>query len=627
MTKQYFVIFLLAVFLNKSHAQEYLGGLSNNPVLISSEVVEKHKKQSSTLLKLPFFDDFSYNSTRPSALLWDETNFAFINNSYGRGLVSTGVATFDAVNKNGKFNANSLSSVYMSDELKSHAIDLSNADMNSLWLSFYYQPQGYGNAPEKNDSLILQVSSEIGVWENIWYANGMEFEFFRDSILQINPQLEGEFLEFDYVMVKLDSQKYKSSNFKFRFVNYVSLSSEHESYAVNCDHWNIDYVYLNDGRDSLDVGMFDVACVEPPRLFLRNFESVPWTHYTEVQRSELAKKDLLVRNNDTEVRIAERAELLINEKESGELLKATYLASWSVDPLETEKNPWKYDADPLFEVKAVDELHINYQLKLTVEDSVPQNNIASKDYHFTNYYAYDDGTAENTYGIDASGAKVAYRFKSYVPDTLKGVSISFFDTYPTGEGATAFNLCVWSDNNGIPGELLLVDEGIKPEFDSVLNKPFEYALSQSIPVDGDFYIGWEQKQALRMNVGFDRNRNSAEHLYYNLHGYWENTSFSGSLLMRPLIGHLTPNAIQIETKAKNAISVYPNPASSSISVLGIESVNMTSVKIFNSVGKLIYLNNILPENIDISFFENGVYILSLMDEKGLPYISRFVISK
>jgi len=629
MTKRYFVIFLLTLYWINSFGQEVLGGLPYNPILTNIDVVDKNQKKSSILLKLPFFDDFSNNSIFPDASLWEEDGGydVFINNSYGRGIVSAGVATFDAVNQNGIFTASASTSPFLSDQLKSYPIDLSDADMNSLWISFYYQPQGYGNAPEKNDSLILQVSVGDGIWDNLWYSTGMKFDYFRENVLLLNPLLEGEMLEFDYVLVKIDSLKYKSPNFKFRFINYASLSADHNaSAAVNCDHWNIDYVYLNDGRDTSKSGLFDVACIEPPRLFLRDFESVPWTHYTEVQRSELAKKDLLVRNNDTEGRVAERVELLINDLDTDELLKATYLASWDVDPLETENYPWKYDADPLFEVTAVDNLHFKYQLKLTIDDSVPQNNIVSRDYHFTNYYAYDDGTAENTYGVDANGAKVAYRFKSYIPDTLKGVSINFFETHPSGAGATSFSLCVWDDDNGKPGELLYVEDTV-PIFYSSLNKPHEYDLSTPVPIDGDFYIGWQQKSELRLNVGFDMNRNSEENIFYNIFGAWENTSFNGSLLMRPLIGHLKPNAIKTNRSVTNELTVFPNPASSNIFFSGIESENIKAIRIFNSIGKIVYQVNLQQENLDVKFLDNGIYLLSIIDENNLPYTSRFIISK
>ena len=35
---------------------------------------------------------------------------------------------------------------------------------------------------------------------------------------------------------------------------------------------------------------------------------------------------------------------------------------------------------------------------------------------FGNYYAYDDGTAENAYGVDAASSQVAYLYTPYKAD-------------------------------------------------------------------------------------------------------------------------------------------------------------------------------------------------------------------
>ena len=62
---------------------------------------------------------------------------------------------------------------------------MTNACQDSTYLSFYYQPQGYGNAPEYNDSLILQVISK-GKTYPIWYSNGIDYESFKVAISKLS---------------------------------------------------------------------------------------------------------------------------------------------------------------------------------------------------------------------------------------------------------------------------------------------------------------------------------------------------------------------------------------------------------------------------------------------------------
>ena len=51
---------------------------------------------------------------------------------------------------------------------------------------------------------------------------------------------------------------------------------------------------------------------------------------------------------------------------------------------------------------------------------------------FKNYFAFDDGTAEAGYGINGLGSRnamFAYRFRSFIEDTLRAINICFNDSY------------------------------------------------------------------------------------------------------------------------------------------------------------------------------------------------------
>ncbi|MBK6731480.1 MAG: hypothetical protein IPG60_11150 [Bacteroidetes bacterium] len=56
------------------------------------------------------------------------------------------------------------------DTLTSRYIYLGGTLEDSVYLSFYFQPKGYGDAPEPQDSLVLQFRNVSGNWVNIWHA-------------------------------------------------------------------------------------------------------------------------------------------------------------------------------------------------------------------------------------------------------------------------------------------------------------------------------------------------------------------------------------------------------------------------------------------------------------------------
>ncbi len=77
--------------------------------------------------------------------------------------------------------------------------------------------------------------------------------------------------------------------------------------------------------------------------------------------------------------------------------------------------------------------------------------------NFRNYYAYDDGSPEYGFGISGestAGALLACRFRVYQPDTLRALQMLFNKTRNHANADLGFQLCVWKDEGGLPGELL-----------------------------------------------------------------------------------------------------------------------------------------------------------------------------
>lgn len=127
--------------------QDIVIGLTSNPVLknISSRSA---KSFSAETLTLPFFDDFSGSDVYPDPGKWSDDN-VFINNTYSRDQITTGIATFDALDRTGRLYEAASPSTFRADVLTSQPVDLDFTPSDNIWLSFYYQPGGIGDIPEK----------------------------------------------------------------------------------------------------------------------------------------------------------------------------------------------------------------------------------------------------------------------------------------------------------------------------------------------------------------------------------------------------------------------------------------------------------------------------------------------
>lgn len=587
------------------HSQEYL---ASAPAIksINSEAKVRLKAVSSTL-QLPFIDDFSYDSNLPDESLW-ESRGVWVNNNMGIGPYSVGVATFDAIDVDGLHYSHASSTPYMADYLTSNRIDLSNSDSTTTYLSFYYQPQGNGNAPEECDSLVLQITSGDGVWTNIWACAGMDFDTFRSKVLHIKSG-RPDTLEFAFVNLAIKDSKYFTNKFQFRFFNYASLAGNYNpSGTINCDHWNIDFVYLNDGRSDKDTMFYDIALVEPAVTVLKNYTSVPWSHYESAIKTENTRLAIHLRNHwernmKAEVRI--RIKDVDNDKY---LNDSVTLGTANYEGLYNTKMTHSYDENPIVYDKSRNSATYLFECEINSDkdELIKGNNKCYTYQHFENYYSYDDGSAENAYGVDANSSQVAYLYNTYQADKLYGISICFLPTNPIESASDGFYICAWENVNGKPGKQLRCDEATRPSFNGKMDEFMTFAFNEPLDVEKSVFIGWQQTSALRLNVGWDANRYSQSKIFYNTTGNWLNTSFSGSLMMRPLFGCLTDDIAE-SASTEQQLSIYPNPVVDILTIDGLEG-DECEVAILNTLGQTLMRGT--DRQYNVSGLKPGIYFVN-----------------
>ncbi len=592
-------LLLLIVSLDNATAQEVVTGIQTNLSIINAKNYKELTKgtYSADTLELPFFDDFSGQDVFPDNKKWLD-DYVFINNTYSENQITTGIATFDALNSIGSLYETATATVFKADQLTSQPLNLDYPSSENIWFSFYYQAGGLGDLPEESDSLTLQFfDPEADKWYSVWKVSGTN---------------EKKFIP---VIFRIEDSRFLKKGFQFRFINYATLSSNltDPSMVGNCDHWNIDYVFLDKNRNEGDTVFADVAFRRPIRSLLKSQESMPWKQFRQVYLQEMGSTlPFHNRNNDTILRNITRYYELwdVYKNEQSHFYPA---GATNIDPLTNVD----FDAPLIYTYNTDNNDSALFRITCSIktDEFDPKDNDTIVYYQkFKNYFAYDDGSSEGGYGINGLGSRnamFAYRFTSYLQDTLRAISICFNDSY-LNSNKRAFDLMVWDDDNGMPGNNIYSREEVMVEQNEGVNGFYTYNIPEGVMVNSVFYIGWKQRSETFLNAGFDVNTPHQGRQFYWLNGEWRNSQTEGSVMIRPIVGDplVTTSIKDIYYKNKNLIKIWPNPAKDFINLdpgeTPFSGLSYVSVTDFNG-RELIKVP--FSEQIDISSLKEGMYII------------------
>ncbi len=578
-------------FLQFSYAQE---------VVIPTNTVSGQNfvkgNQSEDTLKLPFWDDFSETQIAPSADRWSDAN-VYINSSFTERMPSVGIATFDAVDAVGNFYAGAdYENSFEADVLTSKPINMNLPGNTTVWFSFYYRPQGYGDAPEPQDSLVLQfLAEETQTWHSVWSVEGS-----YDT-------------EFQQVMIHVTDEKFLKDGFRFRFKNYASPgSSMYADLAGNCDFWHIDYILLDKNRTETKTYNNDISISKTITSLLKDYESVPWKHFQNVEIEKITTFKVAFQNHQNINRSIDSLNFYSKHIESGTELKLVAGAK--------NINAFSYlkpsDLSNMFDFQQNTDDSASFEIRaeIVTDDYDPTiNNTTRYTQKFAKYYAYDDGTAEAAYGLYGTGTKygmAAYRFVSLKPDSLEGVQMYFSRTL-NDVSQKYFWLNFWYPNeNGLPQDAVFQQiEGARPIYTENRNAFVYFKFEKPILVEDTFFVGWTQTTDEMLNVGFDWNRTANQHLFYNIGGSWIPSEIEGALMMRPVF---KLSDIQPHTKKTNSenLSISPNPASEFIRIGNTELQTGTRIRIYNLQGMLMQESIFTTDTeLSVTHLPAGIYIL------------------
>lgn len=644
--KALYISLLLSAFsfLN-TYGQESLSGLQVNPILQQKAKSKKTFKAdvSKSVFELPFITDFAKEVGYPDTAYWVD-DFAFINLNYPLDPPSIGVATLDAIDETGKLYTNASSLPFPADTLTSKIINLNYPVDDSVYISFYYEPGGLGDTPEINDSLLLDYYSEDSSrWYNVWNVrfNNVdtvlyEYHLHNDSTYIIRKDSVNLSEIFQQVVLPVNNEIFLNDTFQFRFRNYASItaSADVEGSMGNSDHWHVDYIRLDTGRTINDTISKDASIVTPIRSFLRDYNAIPHEHYGQILINAIKDSTYLSFANLYDNTFVWGLDYVIEDM-NGPYSKT--IIGQEGDDISPNDNieyglelNYEFPFDPftdssLFRLRGI--LDID-----DAQDDVYRWNDTTTFYQkFYNYYAYDDGTAENGYGIIGEGtenAMVAMRFDTYMEDTIRGIQIYFNQTKPS-TNTKYFKIQVWNDDNGIPGNIVHTSSIQVRPTDQGLNEFTLIKFDEIVEVGEVFYIGWQKQNLTDMlNVGFDINRVNNDKVFYKFASGWNESELKGTIMIRPVLGK-TLDIINSTTKLNEQeikLTIYPNPANNYLTV-DIQDYTDSDYQyeIFDSFGR-IHQNNVSANSpIDISNLSPGVYFIRISYPGKQAATRKFII--
>ena len=595
-------------------------------------------------VSLPFIDVFSNAGPYPDQEKWLDSK-VFINNSMADRPLSIGVATFDGLDENGRpYSDNPI----YSDALTSTFIDLRSK--NDVFLSFFIQPKGLGVKPRTEDSLVLDFKNQDGIWKRI-----AQFEGLPRSVATRDPAPD-----FAYKMYPV-MDEFLHADFQFRFRN----KSKNEGLQ---ELWHLDYVRLTEGIIP-GVEFDDISFVTPPRHLLDPYSAMPWTHFSGFESEEL-RLDLEIGlyNHFGVLETANPSFLFLNEITTNKKL-IDNLTLLEVPPV-VPQNQRNLSPGPHFFINPLDPVRYIQGLKeldppggrLEFEmiylfnqdrennNGIPEfisNNRASRRTIFSDFFAYDDGTAESAIIADngeTGRTQVAVEFHSNVSDSLQGIQISL--PHIEGDASTLrFNLMVWIEELDEEPEFIL--NNVQPLYTDIFYDTlqgfttYDLRLPETdertaifIPA-GNFYIGWEQINTgsdIKIPVGFDKNTPEANrYIYFNVGDGWINvgstsSTLQGALMIRPVVGNVPVIPTNVSSSNLGPIKIFPNPADQLISVVLPDGINEQWKMLLYALNGELKMAMTPRENIDVTQLISGHYVLVLINnQNGRHYLTKIQV--
>lgn len=552
-------------------------------------------------LSLPFWDDFSSGSI--DSLKWQNQG-AVASLTIGMDPPSIGVVYLDGVDGQGKAYSAALLENGEGDQLLSKQIALSSyRPADSLYLSFFWQAGGKAEMPDENDQLELYFLDANGEWVQVWQTAGggaAERDIFAHQMVRVGAP-------------------FLHRQFQFKFVNRGRLSGPFDS-------WILDYIYLNKNRTVLDAHYEDRALTKNPTSVLGKYTALPLWEWNRNQDRYSSAIQSQFKNLSGRFRAMEYT-VLLRDKATKELLRQIHSQTpFNPVPQALERRDFSSVALKTIDLDLKEEMDLETAIYLTTGDGFLVESISRGDtlyasqvdfrvndsaYHtlpLRDFLAYDNGSVDYAAGINQRSGMLALRYEVSMVAYLQGISINFANFSQTG---SPLELMVWRDLDAEPvyrKEILIPDKERLSEFSY-------FPLDTNLTVADTFYIGFTQFSNDFIHIGLDKSNDTAEEVFFNITGTWQqNEEVRGSLMMRPHLNQTAPLSPPID-EATTEVVVYPNPVVERLFVEG----KINEIKVFDAYGRQI--------KVPVESFERGKILNFTGREKGVYVVRAWTDSK
>jgi len=553
----------------------------------------KNARLGQSPISLPFWDDFSKSGIDSSKWI---NEGATQSSTVGIAPPSYGVILLDGVDERGRPYSNVLVEQGITDKISSVPIDLSGlteAEKNTVFISFFWQAGGRGEMPDFNDDLSLFFLDTTNTWISVW-------SIFPDEQFEFTPEI---------IQV---TERFQHENFQFRFQISGRASGPFDS-------WLLDYVYLNKNRNINDLSFPDRALTKTNVRPLGKFSAVPLFELRQAPNTIWTSTGNEFKNLENRFRAMEYSVVLRDKTDNSIIRNINNNTPFNPVPLANERrtfdsnsfnviNPPSRETDfelityltsgdrKLFQIIKGDTVffdNIDLRINDTVKTIIP----------IWDFFAYDDGNVDYSAGINQRNGMLANRFEVSSPAFIKGISINFTNF---NQANSVVDLMVWRSLEEQP---IYVKEVFIPEKASLSDFSY-FELEENIRVEGGFFIGFTQFTNDFVYVGLDKTFDNGREVFFNVTGSWQqNDIVEGSLMIRV---HLSESAIaEQEGQAEAGFRLFPNPVTDWLNLEG----DIDDYSVYDPYGRQLNLPVEVYEKgkmINFAGLQKGVYLVNVV---------------
>jgi hypothetical protein len=546
------------------------------------------------------------------SLKWLSGGNTYINNRYPVDPVSYNVATFDGLKSNGvPYNIVNVLATGFTDNLTSLPIALKSLTAaDDVYLSFYWQHSGVGDAPETNDFLELQFKDTSDLWIPVDTISG--------NILYTNS--------FKFYIIKISDPKYLFEDFQFRLRSYGRMSGPY-------DIWNVDYIYLNKNRFPADSTPLDLTVGNAEVSFLKNYTAMPYGQFFANKALETGSLDYSINNHyldNTGFTYSYSLKCYYNEAVSGYFDSCTGPSHVNI----SDGKVLTFEENCAHSFSALNNMSqpmlVDHTYRIGFNDTTniffAFNNRYVTGTVLWDYYAYDDGSAEWAVGANQIGAKIANKFTTTIADTLTDIEIYFTRSKGPNMADRTILLTVWNENH-----VQMNQQPVKVKYGGY--KRYKLTNPVIIGAGKSFYVGYQQNFVDLLTVGYDKNYDHSDKVFFNLGGStWNKYSsqpgyVKGSMMIRPVFDkgqQLIITPVIEEEGSASEILLYPVPTDELLKIQG----RVTSISLYDLAGRKLCSKTFQyyqeDKNVDVSSLPNGVFIAEIK-MGDLTFIKKIIV--